>query len=124
MKAKEYTSRNFNRAVQKVEAGEDHFRARSAWLDFRRAMSGGYTDAPVDVNERAALHAMIVNRLGQLGVVAEIYARRGDLGSGMEDSADQMRVIARDGHETGIDRLPLDGYQRYVVRATNEPKAE
>ncbi len=64
------------------------------------------------------VNTLAVTELAKEGIMAEVYAMRGDFSYGNEDSRDYVRVYERGGRPTEIDRLKLSGYQKYVVRAS------
>lgn len=100
-----------------AEMGSDHFTAYPLLDRIALAMridneSGERDDFYHDVNTR------VMAMLAKDGIMAEVYARRGDFGNGGEDSRDYVRVYERHGRPTEIDRLKLNGYSKYVVRAS------
>lgn len=100
-----------------AEMGGDHFTAYPLLDRIALAMridntSGERDDFYHDVNTRT------VAALAKDGIMAEVYALRGDLGNGDEDTRDYVRVYERRGRPTEIDRLRLGDHQKYVVRAS------
>lgn len=97
-----------------VEKENNHFRAYPALASIAIAMTMT-SDRDVffdDINEKALL------ALRDGGIDAEIYALRGDMGNGAEDSVNYLRVTRRGDHEEETPRLPLGAYQKYVIRAS------
>lgn len=97
-----------------VDKGEDHIPVGSS---MSRAVLTMLLEPPAKEAFDTSLNTEIIQRLASRGIVAEVYAARGDLGSGQEDSPDYVRVVFRNG-EPGAPRIPLPPYQEYIVRAS------
>lgn len=105
------TKKVVDRASRQFEQGKDHFTARSVLAGMAMSMSSSYEQTR---DLMATANDGIVNMLEANGASGVVYALREDLGNGLQDSTDYVKVVARSGHPTDTIGVNIDNS---VIRA-------
>lgn len=107
----EFTQRKVEQLASNIEfwadvAKKNHFFAHPLVDVVSIAIRPGLSDSEY-AELYAQAHERAITELAKHGIMADIYNRRGDNGSGSEAGRTRVRVYERDGRPTGVMRLGI-----------------